>query len=109
MFNPDEILQLKRFLQSIIEKPMPMDTQHPVRDGVFLWCDEWEMIEILKYLFNGREMYILDPPPNRLKNNPLWSKEDIMQKAEALIAEHFSAAAIIETLKRKREQNAPRV
>jgi hypothetical protein len=53
-------------------------------------------------LFNGKDMYEADPPPNRLKNNPLWSKNAIVIEAEALISELKTADNIITKLKERR-------
>lgn len=85
VFNAEEILALKRLCQFIIERPLSPEEQLWQREGHFSWCEDWEAIEILKYLFNGREAYIGDPPPNRLKGNPLWSKEEIMVLGEGMI------------------------
>jgi len=105
MFSQSDTLALKTYCQSITIKPRRFDQQSFKREGVFLWCDDWEIIEILKYLFHGKEVYYGDPPPNRLKNNPLWSKEDIEKKAESLIAEFKTSDAIIENLKQRRDLN----
>ena len=102
MFTDADKLEFKRFCQSIIESPRPMDDCNMKRSGAFIWCDEWEIIEILKYLFNGPDMYAQDPPPNRLKNNPLWSKEEIVAKAEGLIKVYSTAENIIGALKARR-------
>lgn len=104
MFSNDDILILKNFCQKIIEKPRPIDAQPHARQGGFLWCDDWRIIEILKYFFNGREMYISDPPPNRLKGNPMFSKDIIMAQAEAIADQHGSAAGIVEHLTKEREK-----
>lgn len=105
MLNKKDILDLKRFLQTVIYNPRPIDKQ-PLYcvSGDKRWCEDWEIIEICKYLFNGREAYYGDPPPNRLKNNPLWSKDDIADKAEKLLEEHKTAEEIIEALKQRRSQ-----
>lgn len=87
MFTDKEIIALKNFTQKIIESPYPIneERQWVKRNNGHIWCEDWETIEILKYLFNGREMYYGDPPPNRLKNNPLWSKDEIAKRGEQLI------------------------
>lgn len=108
-FNAADILLLKRFLQEIIGRPRPMEVQPSVREGIYLWCEDWEIIEILKYLFHGKEVYYGDPPPNRLKNNPLWSKEEIEKKAEQLKEKYQNAARIIEALSSQRNAAASRV
>lgn len=87
MFTRAEEIMLRNYVQEIINRPRSMEEQHHTRQGVHLWCDDWEIIEILKYLFNGHNGYMGDPPPNRLKNNPLWSKEGIAEKANKLIEE----------------------
>jgi hypothetical protein len=63
--TPDDVLKLKIFCQKITYTPAPLDKQKCIRQGGSVWCTDWEIIEILKYLFNGREGYFGDPPPNR--------------------------------------------
>lgn len=102
MFIPSEIQHLKRYVQSIINNPRSFDKQKFITKDGFIWCDDWRIIEILKYLFNGREMYMNDPPPNRLKNNPLWSKEAIMKEADEIVDEYKTAEDIVSFLQQKR-------
>lgn len=103
MFSRDESLVFQNFCQKIIEAPRPIDAQpHTYQDG-FLWCQDWHMIEILKYYFNGREGYYGDPPPNRLKRNPLFSKDTIAAEAERLLAEYKTPEAIVNHLKQERD------
>lgn len=102
MFSEEDILKLRTFCQEICGKPRSFTEQKIVREGIFIWCDDWEIIELCKYLFYGREAYYGDPPPNRLKHNPLWGKDDIALKAEALIVEYKTAEAIIEALRARR-------
>jgi len=101
-FTTEEILTLKTFCQSITRQPRLFEEQFHVRQDEFLWCQDWEIIEICKYLFNGKDMYILDPAPNRLKRNPLWSKEEIMKKCDELIEKYKTADMIINFLKEER-------
>ena len=101
-FSKEEILEFKNYCQKIIESPRPIDKQPHERRGKFIWCEDWEMIENLKYFFNGREAYFGDPPPNRLKNNPLWSKEDIADQAEEFILQFTTAKKIIESFEKER-------
>ena len=64
--------------------------------------DDWEIIEILKLFFN-RELYKDDPPPNRLKNNPLWKgKGDIEAKAAQIIEEFKTVDNIILYFEKRR-------
>jgi len=99
-----EKLDFKLFCQQIITKPRVIDEQPHKREGIYLWCEDWRMIELCKYFFNGRDMYYEDPPPNRLKNNPLWSKDEIATQAEKLFADFGSVDKIIEYLKQEREK-----
>lgn len=103
MFTQDEGLQFKIYLQSIINNPRTMDQQAHTRSNGFMWCDDWEIIEILKYFFNGPEGYDGDPPPNRLKRNPLWSKAEIVNKAEQLKACYETPDKIIQYFRLRRE------
>ena len=95
----DDIIKLKRFCQEIISKPRPMEDQPSERRDGFLWCRDWEIIEILKYLFLGHDIYMMELPPRRLKNNPLWSKAEIEKKASLLLPLSGHADRIIEQLR----------
>lgn len=81
VWTDNGIRSLQEFCQQIIFRPIPLDAQITIRDGDKIWCQDWETIEICKCLFHGEDVYRADPPPNRLKNNPLWSKDAIIQKA----------------------------
>jgi hypothetical protein len=83
MFSPEQIRALKIFNQSITMRPIPIDQQEAVRNGKDIWCADWWTIEVLKCLFNCEEMYRLDPPPNRLKHNKIWSMEQIITAKDA--------------------------
>lgn len=83
--NQESVLKLKQYLQKITERPRPIDDQPHKREGVFLWCQDWEIIEILKCLFMGKEVYRLDPPPRRLRFNPLWNQSEITRQADELL------------------------
>lgn len=82
IFNKTEIADLERFIGSIIDRPIPINKQKHKRENTFTWCTDWWSIEICKYLFNGKELYYVDPSPVRLRNNPLWSKKEIEIEAE---------------------------
>lgn len=109
IFTPGEIIKLKRFCQEIIDKPRMMDAQPSERRGAYIWCEDWEIIEILKYLFNGPAMYADDPPPNRLKNNPLWSKDQIKSMAESYLENYQTADSIITALRSLRNGSPSRI
>lgn len=105
-YSVEDIIKIKRFNQSIIDNPLPFDKQKIERDGDRVWCKDWEIIEICKYIFNGHEGYMGDPPPNRLKNNPLWSKNNIINEALKIMSVgDGSIDTIIQTLKVRRENN----
>jgi hypothetical protein len=97
---------LKRYCQSIINNPAPLDGQPHTREGMKLWCKDWEIIEVLKCLFLGTSTYRADPPPRRLKQNPLWDQQAIISKAEALSTRCDSVEAMIEVLKAERSAYA---
>lgn len=88
MYSPAEITAFKNYCQQIIDRPRAIDQQpHERKDG-FLFCEDWQIIEMLKYYFNGPVMYADDPPPNRLKRNPLFNKADLVTLAMAVEAEY---------------------
>ena len=65
------------------------------------------MIEVTKYLFLGAECYFKEPPPRRLRGNPLWSKEAIKDKAEAFMhSSNGNVNAIIELMRSVRNESA---
>jgi len=87
MTDADRIA-LKRFVQQITEQPWPLDQQPCRAEGVFRWCTDWELIELGKCLFLGEATYLADPPPRRLRFNPLWSQDAIVQEARRLLTVH---------------------
>lgn len=106
MFTREESLILQNYLQKLLEKPRRIQDQPHTREGIFVWCQDWEIIEILKYLINGAEAYAGDPPPNRLKFNPLWSKEAMVMSGEAMLELYKTPEAIVEALKDRRVARA---
>ncbi len=106
-FIRDDILKIQNFCQSIIEKPRPINAQPHKQENGSMWCEDWELIEICKYFYNGRDFYYQDPPPNRLKKNKIWPGKDfIAQEAEKVCAEcSGNMDRIVEALKRRRDDN----
>ncbi len=104
IFSDEDLLKLKNYLQRVIDKPRWISHQPHVQKGEFLWCDDWRIIEILKYLIYGPAAYEQDPPPNRLKNNPLWSKEQIVKDAEEMWKTCVSADNLITIFTEIRER-----
>ena len=105
----EDYLKLKNYCQEVISKPRPIDDQPHERSGIHIWCEDWKIIEILKYLFIGPETYVAEAPPKRLKNNPLWSKDDIIHEAETIKSNCETTEKIIEHLRYMRSENASRV
>ena len=102
MFSPEEILKLKIYCQTLTSQPRAMNAQPFIKRDGYFFLDDWEIIEILKFFFNG-ESYWPDPPPNRLVNNPLWKgKEDVAEKAKAILKEYETVDNIIEYFKKRR-------
>ena len=101
-----EKIVLKEYLQKIIGIPIPFDKQKSIfgKNHVCLWCEEWEIIEMLKFLFNGKDNYYLDPPPNRIKNSSeLWNKEDIEKKVLDDLGEMQMVEQMVEYFQKRRE------
>jgi hypothetical protein len=57
------------------------------------------MIEILKYLFLGEEVYFKEAPPRRLRGNPFFSKETIREKAKQSLEKHWRVDVLIDNLR----------
>ena len=105
-FIEKEIVALKEYLQIVIGNPTAFAKQKSVmgENNFCLWCEEWELIEMLKFLINGKDNYINDPPPNRLRNSALlWSKEDIETKVIKDLENLETIEQIIEYFKKIRE------
>lgn len=104
-FTEKEIVVLKEYLAQITGRPIPFAKQKTVFDinGKCQWCEEWEMIEMLKYLINGKENYYYDPPPNRLKYSTAWSKENVEAKVIKDLDSLQSIEEIIDYFKKARE------
>ena len=106
MFEATDKKKFENYLQSVIERPLAIPNQIHVIKGGYVWCNDWRIIELLKYFINGEAMYAGDPPPNRLKNNPLWDKEYIVAEATHMLEAGMTADAIIDQFKKERSINA---
>jgi pyruvate-formate lyase-activating enzyme len=105
-FNDKEIIMLKEYLQGFLGKPTPFAKQKSIfgSNRFCLWCEEWEIIEMLKYLINGKDNYYRDPPPNRLRDSALlWSKEGIEARVIKDLGNLETVEQMIEYFKNKRE------
>jgi len=85
--------QLKNFTQFVTFQLLPLYDQHHVGKGKDFWCVDWWTIEVGKFLFNGEETYLGDPPPYRLRNNKNFAKEKIIEDGKVKLA-------MFETLKK---------
>jgi hypothetical protein len=104
-FNDKEIIQLKEYLSSVIGNPTPFAKQKSIfrSDGFCQWCDEWELIEMLKYLINGKDNYYADPIPNRLRKSDVFpGKKFIEEKVIKSFDSYGSVDEIINHFKRIR-------
>lgn len=104
-FTKSDMNDLKNCLARILDHPTSFDKQKSIMgpNKFCLWCEEWEVIEMLKYLINGKEDYYKDPPPNRLKKSTLWSKEKIEEKVIRDLDAMTSVDQIVDYFKHKRE------
>lgn len=109
--SEEEIIILKRYCQEIIDNPLSIDEQFHILDsqGKMVWCRDWEIIEILKYLFNGHSMYMDDPPPHRLKECEHFVKDQIAATGKLFVTNYKTAGAIVDILKKRRLENAQRI
>jgi len=78
--------KMRNYCQKVITSLLAPSEQIWKQEGEWTWCEDWEIIEMCKYLFNG-DLYQGDPPPRRLRGNPLWSKQKIMEKVDTLMTE----------------------
>lgn len=108
-FGRDGYLILKNYCQEIINKPRAMEDQPHERVGAFLWCEDWEIIEILKCFFLGKETYMNELPPRRLRENTLWAKADIAEKVDELYEVFKTPEKIVKALRERRHASTPRV
>lgn len=103
-----EIYELKNYLNDgIINHPRPFEEQPHGRLGNYLFCEDWEFMEILKYLIIGKEGYLLEPPPKRLKENPLFNQAYIVEQADMLVNQFGTADKIIDYIKERRNDRNP--
>lgn len=100
--SENESTSLKHFCQLLINCPLRMEQQQYVIKDEKIWCSEWESLELCKYIIYGKPYYYNDPPPNRLKHNSLWNKEEIERKAEILLTKFNTVAELILFLKQNR-------
>lgn len=105
-FTEKECVKLREYCQKITNAPRPFESQPSKKIEGYAFCEDWEIIEILKCLFNG-ESYWTDPVPNRFKNNPLWEgREKMMAKALVLVENLKTVDAIIGHLDARRKNGS---
>ena len=73
-----ERIACKELCQDVVNNPLPLDKQEAIfRDGKW-WCADWWTIEVLKCLFLGEKTYRDELPPRRLRNNGIFSIDNIV-------------------------------
>jgi len=82
MLEKELIIEFMKFTQFMTAYLVPLYDQHYVGEGKNFWCVDWWTIEVAKYLFNGKEIYLNDPPPWRLRNNRNFNKEMIIKDGD---------------------------
>ena len=96
IFTDEEDRTLRRLCQCIIDRPLAMNQQKAdIWDDTIHYCDDWHAIEILKYLFNGEEMYLNDPPPHRLR------RSDAKNYKEKIVTEGRAKLKLFDALRRR--------
>jgi hypothetical protein len=78
--------QLKNFTQFVTFNLLPLYEQKSKGKGKDFWCTDWWTIEVGKYLFNGEETYMGDPPPYRLRDNTNFDKKKIIKDGNVKLA-----------------------
>jgi len=105
-FSEEDILKLRIFCQEITRTPRPFNQQFVIKSvtsaGTKVYCDDWEVIEILKCLFLGEETYALDTPPIRLQGNPFWKVYEIVAQAKDYVRRFNTVDEIILALRERR-------
>lgn len=86
MFDKDLKIELMKFTQFVTTNLVPLYEQKTRGEGKNFFCEDWWNIEVLKFLFNGKSMYLEDPPPWRLIGNKNFSKQEIIDDGEKRIA-----------------------
>uniref|UniRef100_A0A6M3ISW9 Uncharacterized protein n=1 Tax=viral metagenome TaxID=1070528 RepID=A0A6M3ISW9_9ZZZZ len=100
MFNDADKLSLRIFCQEITRAPRGVHKHICSNDVVCLWCDDWEIIEVLKYLFIGPEAYDAEPLPGRLVNCPAYNRAAIIKKATEYLS--WPVEEVISALRKRR-------
>lgn len=103
----EDRIRFKRLCQEIVERPRRIEAQPCERAGAHMLLEDWMIIEVCKYFFNGSEDYAGDPPPRRLEGNPLFSKLNVAREADELWAKaEGNVEAIIYGIRKQREGGA---
>lgn len=81
MFNEKELISLQLFSQSIIDRSLPFDHQEAVIQGKDRWCADLWTLEVLRCLILSETVYRNTELPDNLKNNKIFSIEEICTAA----------------------------
>lgn len=106
--TPEAQLKLRRMCQEITYKPRPMAEQpceQPTISGK-LWCEDWELIEVLKFFFLGKDTYYAEAPPRRLRGNAHFNHEKVERRALGLwTLSEGNVDKLVELIRSKRADN----
>lgn len=91
--------KMEDFLKFTIDNLLLLENQYLCSEGDNFWCDDYEQIEWMKYLYEGKDRYYAYPPPSRGMNNPLFSKDRVKAYCKELMAFHGKIHKIEEELK----------
>lgn len=80
--------KIGKYIQRVIYNLLPFEDQFCIFQDGFYWCDDWEEIEKLKYLYVGKKKYFEYPVPYRANSNPLFLKERVEEYCENLLKVH---------------------
>ena len=87
MLEKELIIELMKFTQFVTAYLVPLHEQETIgKVGKDFFCTDWWTIEVAKCLFNGKETYLQDPPPWRLRENKNFNKDSIIKDAEIRIS-----------------------
>jgi hypothetical protein len=78
-------LKLVSFIKHIQYSLLSIEGQRKIGEGKDLFVEDWLTIELAKFFYIGKEVYLSDPIPRRLKDNQNFNQEQIVKFAEQKI------------------------
>lgn len=88
--------KIGELLQFTIHNLLDPKDQYCGSDNDHMWCDDYEQIERMKFLFEGEEKYYMYESPFRAKDNPLFSKDRVRGYCENLLQLHTESLAEVD-------------